>query len=125
MNYNECIAQITLGINSDYFHKNVITTIEDFCKEIKIIEDEIDASTNTYVTWLITPGRTTYKEQWGCPKNGEVVFVLQASYAKCYDANLSIDEWQNVIKYHAGIFKKHYRQSTVRLSFMPANTVVL
>ena len=88
---------------------------KSFCRLIQGIEEAHFPDSS--VSWLVTPGKTVYKEEWGCPFGGEDVFVLEADYTE-YDKGTNIHDWKRNIFIHAEYFKEFFAQETVRVTFI-------
>lgn len=64
--------RLNIGVNPGYFHgndnKTPIETIVSIWQEIagKTFEE-----TGIFVAAIVTPAKTIYPTQWGCPPNGE------------------------------------------------------
>lgn len=67
--------EITLGINSGYGHKNECVT--DFEADYQAIATDIYKQTGVYVSAVIVPAKVVYNVDWGCPMDGEDVYVIK------------------------------------------------
>ena len=125
-------AQITIGTIAGYNHDNTgAMTLDEFCKFLQKFEDEFEEKAkNTYgnykyISWLVASGRTVYKEDWGSPKGGEEVFILQTSYTNEYDGDIEEYLWKDNVLRHAKALKEKLNQSTIRIQFINSTTYVL
>ena len=71
--------ECTIGVTEGYFHNNENASLE-LIQILKQVCLEIEAETGIYVSFVINPCKVLYKEEWGCPKNGEDVYVISAVY---------------------------------------------
>lgn len=114
-----CKAIVTISTIKGYANGAYAVgySLEDFTGTLQAIEENTFADNS--ISWLVTSGKTVYKTEWGAPKGGEDVFVLQADYT-VYDVynKLPIKDWKyNVIK-HAEYLKKYFSQESVRVTFI-------
>lgn len=99
--------------------------LEEFTNILQLIEENKFADTS--ISWLVTPGKTVYKTEWGAPKGGEDVFVLETDYTEYdKDRHLDIDNWMHRVCDHAEYLKQYFEQETVRVTFIHnAETIIL
>lgn len=67
--------EITLGINKGYGHNNECIT--DFEADYQAIATDIYKRTGVYVSAVIIPAKVVYNVDWGCPADGEDVYVIK------------------------------------------------
>ena len=67
--------EITIGINKGYGHNNECVT--DFEADYQAIATDIYNQTGIYVSGAITPAKVVYNVDWGCPMDGEDVYVIK------------------------------------------------
>ena len=67
--------EITIGINKGYGHNNEYVT--DFEADYQAIATDIYKRTGIYVSAVITPAKVVYNVDWGCPMDGEDVYVIK------------------------------------------------
>lgn len=67
--------EITLGINKGYGHNNECVT--NFEADYQAIATDIYNQTGIYVSGVITPAKVVYNVEWGCPMDGEDVYVIK------------------------------------------------
>jgi hypothetical protein len=67
--------EITLGINKGYGHNNECVT--DFEADYQAIATAIYKQTDVYVSSVIIPAKVVYNVDWGCPTDGENVYVIK------------------------------------------------
>lgn len=114
-----CKAIVTISTIKGYANGAYAVgySLEDFTGTLQAIEENTFADTS--ISWLVTSGKTVYKTEWGAPKGGEDVFVLQADYTE-YDMikNLSIKYWKDTVLTHAEYLRKYFSQESVRVTFI-------
>ena len=91
--------------------------LNEFTETLQAIEENKFADSS--ISWLVTPGKTVYKTEWGAPKGGEDVFVLETDYTE-HDkfAGLDIDNWKHRVCNHAEYLRYYFEQETVRVTFI-------
>ena len=67
--------EITLGINKGYGHNNECVT--NFEADYQAIATDIYKRTGVYVSSVITPAKVVYNVDWGCPDDGEDVYIIK------------------------------------------------
>lgn len=67
--------EITLGINKGYGHNNECVT--DFEADYQAIATDIYKRTGVYVSAVISPAKVVYNVDWGCPDDGEDVYIIK------------------------------------------------
>lgn len=67
--------EITLGINKGYGHNNECVT--DFEADYQAIATAIYKQTGVYVSSVIIPAKVVYNVEWGCPADGEDVYIIK------------------------------------------------
>ena len=67
--------EITLGINKGYGHNNECVT--NFEADYQAIATDIYKRTGVYVSAVITPAKVVYNADWGCPMDGEDIYVIK------------------------------------------------
>lgn len=109
------LAKITVGITPGYFHDNEESvSLDEFAKELQsFMEKEYGEK---FIPLLVYPAKTVYRAEWGCPENGEDVFVIEAGTTK-YDTDGAI-QFMSRMRKLATALKTHFKQSTVRLQII-------
>lgn len=67
--------EITLGINKGYGHNNECVT--NFEADYQAIATDIYKRTGVYASAVITPAKVVYNVDWGCPMDGEDIYVIK------------------------------------------------
>lgn len=67
--------EITIGINKGYDHNNESTV--DFEADYQAIATDIYNQTGIYVSGVVLPAKVVYNVDWGCPMDGEDVYVIK------------------------------------------------
>lgn len=110
-------AIVTISTIKGYAHGAYASgwTLDQFTEALQTIEENKFASSS--ISWLVTKGKTVYKREWGAPRGGEEIFILEADYTK-YDNNMDIEAWKNNILTHAKYLKEYFEQMTIRVTFV-------
>ena len=114
---SHCKAVVTISTIQGYANGAYKTGLglEEFTTELQRIEENIFPDSS--ISWLIYPGKAVYKTAWGSPKGGEDVFRLEADYTE-YDKGTNIHDWKRNVFLHAEFLRTHFKQETVRVSFI-------
>lgn len=114
---NHCKAMVTISTIRGYANGAYSSglTFNQFTEMLQVVEENKFADTS--ISWLVTVGRVVYKREWGAPKGGEDVYVLQADYTE-YDKGTDIHAWKNNVFTHAEYLRKYFDQETVRVTFI-------
>jgi hypothetical protein len=108
-----------IGINEGYFHNNdtMLTPHPDVYADIQLIADEIYAETGKYVGVVVTPAKVVYKEEWGCPKGGEDVYVLTGNSFFESRQDETREAWKGAVELFILRLKEHFKQTTVQIEW--------
>lgn len=120
-----CKAVVTISTIKGYANGAYSTgwDLNQFTEMLQVIEESKFADNS--ISWLVTSGKTVYKREWGAPKGGEDVFILETDYTE-YDKGLDIDNWKHKILAHAEYLKRYFEQETVRVTFINhTETIIL
>ena len=121
LNINSIKWTLILGIKSGYeFSKNA--------KQVRLSEEEIaclyrnaalrvEEKSGVYISSVIIPSITIYKNEWGCPKEGEYTYTLSGS---CNPAFSDAEKYKEALLVLAQELRKEFKQSTVLLEMYPA-----
>lgn len=71
--------ECTVGVTEGYFHNNEDSSL-NFIKLLKQVCAEVENETGLYISFVVKPCKVVYKEEWGCPEDGEDVYVISAVY---------------------------------------------
>ena len=69
--------EITLGINKGYGHNTECVT--DFEADYQAIATDIYKQTGVYISAVIIPAKVVYNVDWGCPNDGEDVYIIKGA----------------------------------------------
>ena len=119
-------AMVTISTIKGYANGSYATgwNLDQFTELLQMIEE--NHYPDSSVSWLVIPGKAVYKRQWGAPKGGEDVFVLEADYTDYDKRVLSVEQWKNKIIEHAEYLRHYFEQSTVRITFLNnVETIIL
>jgi hypothetical protein len=120
---NALQATITLGINPGYFHNNDKNSDEEFYDEFQVVTEHYAKCTGVYIAFVIIPATCMYKQEWGCPKNGEKVYYLQATMNPKFNPDKA--KWKQDVIDIIKFLKEHFMQSTVTITFTEAQVEYL
>lgn len=118
--YKGLTAEIALGYNKGYDHINRKMTEIQIANIIDSVELEAEEQEiiSQYISFVITPAKCLYKQEWGCPSGGENVFVLKATANGKFVKNL--DAWKVDVLAIITRLKERLQQSTVTVTFTEA-----
>ena len=67
--------EITIGINKGYNNNNESTV--NFEADYQAIATDIYNQTGIYISGVVLPAKVVYNVDWGCPMDGEDVYVIK------------------------------------------------
>jgi hypothetical protein len=107
-----------MGVHEGYFHENEVPTDSKVCEDIMRIADQVQTETGIYIGLVVFPAKVLYKEEWGCPKGGECVFVITGNnFFNSKDGD-EIASWRNTAKALLLRIKDHFKQSTIQVEWV-------
>lgn len=112
--------ECTIGTAKGYNNTDYIE-FKRFVEIVRSVCCEVENSTGIYVSLSVRKNIVIYKKEWGCPDNGEEVYVLNAVYNPFYR-----DDKQKWIRSCLDIQKllqKRFNQSTVTSVFRKVSVV--
>ena len=80
----------------------------------------VEEECGVYISSTIIPSITIYKNEWGCPKEGEYTYTLSGS---CNPAFSDAEKYKEALLVLAQELRKEFKQSTVLLEMYPAEVV--
>lgn len=99
VSFKSITVSAVIGVNAGYNHNNengvdkkaldVYADLWDKCARF------VENDRGIYVPAVITPSRTVYKKEWGCPDNGENTITISCTQNKKFDTTPT-DEWAHV-----------------------------
>ena len=108
--------EITTGINEGYFHENENRNGEQIVGELwQKIALNIYNSTEIYISSNISPSKTVYNTEWGCPKGGEDTVNINGTANPEFVKDL--EQWKSVVLEIAKKLKTELKQSTMTVEF--------
>ena len=84
----------------------------EFAEEVQDICEAVYKKTNVMISAVIWDATAVYSSDFGCPPEGENVFVLSGS---CNPVFNNIDDYMEALKIFAKELKEHVKQKTVTL----------
>lgn len=121
----------TLGITSGYGHNNEDTctwSLEDFGNLWQLKAEQVFKSSDIYVSCTVSLGKAVYNEEWGCPKGGEDVFIIQGELNPEFNEdlyNLGFHLYKKVVIELLGLVAKELKQSTTQVTFQESDFVYI
>lgn len=83
---------------------------------------EVFDDTGIYVSSNVTPSKTVYHEEWGCPIGGEPTFMIEG----CLNPQFGeVEPWKEAVVKCVKKVKKAFGQSTVTVEFSEIDHVYL
>ena len=118
INYNSIKWIISMGVNSGYdLSDQVRMPIEDIIQRYRNVAQEVEEISGVYISAVIFPSRTIYKEEWGCPAEGEYTYTLSGS---CNPAFSDVEKYKQALLELVKKLRIEFRQSTLLLETVPA-----
>ena len=109
---------ISLGVNSGYELENQqLKPVEEIVGRYQKIADLVNEKTGVYISAVITPSRTIYKGEWGCPVGGEYTYTLSGS---CNPAFSDVEKFKEALLLLVRELRHEFDQSTLLLEIVPA-----
>lgn len=131
--------KIVTGVNEGYFHNNdnkkfdekeEIENNEDYPTELEKISSlwssiakEVQKQTSVYISAVITPSKTVYANEWGCPYGGEDTYSITGVANPEFIKNL--DEWVRAIYCCAFALKEELKQSTITIEIQDSSLLYI
>ena len=109
---------LTIGVSAGYDLEHQKGPEED--KMVQIYAEaaaETEEKTGIYISAVIWPTRSIYKQEWGCPKEGEYTFTFTGS---CNPAFAETETYKEALLELTQRLKEKLLQSTVLLEIVPA-----
>lgn len=111
--------RITLGVNAGYeLEGQKELSMEELSARIGKVADAIQERTGIYISCVLSPARTLYKAEWGCPIGGEISYTLSGS---CNPAFSDPDPFYTALKLYAQDLREEFSQSTLTLEVFPTH----
>ena len=114
--------ELNIGVTPGYFHKNEGTGEQSVEALFQEIAEEVYKATNIAVAGIVTPAKTVYRTEYGCPPTGEDTFVitglLNLTFIANHESPVAVDfEWRKAVTTIAEKLRKKLNQTTAYLSF--------
>lgn len=124
MECNSLEMRCTIGFNEGYNHKN---EVKNGVKLIAKLWDKYatlqENTCEMYISSVVFPSKTIYKEEWGCPKEGEDTITIYSSSNPKYVED--IEKWKQICINIIEKIKSELKQSTVLVTFTPTEVIYL
>lgn len=106
--------KIVTGVTEGYFHtNNAQKNIKEISELWKSIALQTMEQTGLYISAVITPSKTVYNTEWGCPIGGEDTFTITGVANPEFTED--INKWIESVGICAEKMKKQLKQSTVTI----------
>jgi len=115
----------TLGFISGYFHENSAENISPSDEIARLWQEkaaEVYKETNIYIGAVISPSKTVYHEEWGCPKGGEITVSITGT---CNPLYTKMEHYKTNVQEVLERCAIALQQSTAQVSFVEADFVYL
>ncbi len=131
---NTITFQAVFGVNHGYFHDNqeVATPIEVVAPVWQRAMDAERLSSKIVVSGVITAGKVSYPQEFGCPNNGEDVAIVSGQMLPKFMPSRSVSEFRpDSEKYRDAVIrvvkavKDELKQERVQVTFTTNDGVVL
>lgn len=121
----------TIGITEGYFHNNekfvyyyeYLDNSNKFISLLKKCSSKIEKEYGIYISLNIMPSVTLYKEEWGCPENGENTYTLSAIRNPVFHPDIEL--WRKAAVALVKLLKSKLKQSTVTVEFSKIDMLYL
>lgn len=108
-------AKVTIGINEGYNHSNDSGLKDSFGAFLYNFLEENEDQVGEYISFVVYPTKTIYKNEWGCPDGGEDTITLEATANPKFVHDLKT--WKFHVTKYIELLKKELKQSTVMIQF--------
>lgn len=105
--------EIVMGITPGYFHNN--ETNKNIEQIYSSIAKKVYEETDIYVSATITKSSMVYHSDWGCPPNGEIVYVISGTRNPEFTNNKHL--YKVAVYMIAEKFAETLKQSTCTITF--------
>lgn len=113
-----------IGTYPGYGHNNMSTGRKiNFCSLYMEIASEVFAECGIYVTAVCSETRTLYNTAWGCPKDGEVTYKVEATANPSFVQDM--DAWKQACIQLIKMLKEKLKQSTVTVEFFDVELIYI
>ena len=114
MNTIRCTA--VLGVNREY-------TLEEFAERLMRDLESIyhNNADRDFISFNVLASKTCYREEWGCPREGETTFSLEAVANPIFVED--IERWKNNCIFYIQELQKIHKQKTVSILFQNVEMV--
>lgn len=115
----------TIGVTEGYFHNNeeYLDNTDTFVALLKNCASKIEEKYGIYISLNLMPSVTVYKEEWGCPHNGENTYTLSTIRNPVF--NPDIVQWRKAAVALVKLLKSKLKQSTVTAEFSQVDMLYL
>ena len=115
----------TIGVTEGYFHNNeeYLDNTDTFVSLLKTCASKIEEKYGVYISLNLMPSITVYKEEWGCPHNGENTYTISAIRNPQF--NPDIPQWRKAAVALVKLLKSKLKQSTVTVEFSQVDMLYL
>jgi len=120
-NSNSIRWSCTVGINEGYdLTSQKSMPLDDFVKIYMDIAIEIFEETGTYISAVVTPSRTIYNSDWGCPQEGEFSYTISGF---CNPEFSTEEEFRMALNAMICKLKERLNQCTALLEILPTELI--
>ena len=118
LEYNSIKWTISIGNNSGYELTNQQRiSVEEMVERYQKVALHIEEIYGVYISAVIWPSNTIYKNEWGCPKGGEITYTLSGS---CNPVFADLKKYREALLQLTKALRLEFKQSTLLLEMVPA-----
>lgn len=88
----------------------------EFCRTYQLCAEEVYGETGVYISANVSPCRSLYRAEWGCPEGGEPVYMLYGTRNPLFCER---DAFFVALRRLVQMLKAQLRQSTAYLEYWP------
>lgn len=104
----------TIGVTPGYNHHNENGDI-DIIPILKKVQDKVEKEADIFVSCVVKPSVVVYKEEWGCPDQGEKIFEISSVRNPIFEKDKW--KWRKACELIAQYMAIELEQSTVTAQF--------
>lgn len=116
-------VEAVVGLTPGYNHNNEISELDGVIRFLKDTSEVMYSETGIYISWEVSPTTIIYREEWGCPKDGEKCCRIQAVCNEEYVKDTG--KWKKVVLDILSKLRLWGGQVTLLVSFIETENILL